>query len=81
VSGIKTSRWTKGGGILLLCLVSLGGASRSDPGRQLFCSAHEFLNYYRALEEANGRSGFFDRVALSLVLTSGECHPQKPASL
>ncbi len=65
----------------MLGLASLGGVSQSAPGRNLYCSAHQFLCYYRAVERANNQAGFFDRVALSLVLTNGSCQKEKPASL
>lgn len=82
MSGEKTARWKKNSGILLLGLVSLAGVSQTDTGRHFVCSAHSFLGYYRALEQANDRSGFFDRVALSLVLASGDARAErKPASM
>jgi hypothetical protein len=77
VSGSRSTSRRKRIGILLLVLVSLAGAGRTEPARHFLGSAHQFVRYYRALEETSLRASFWDRVALSLVLATSEC-PKVP---
>jgi hypothetical protein len=56
-------------GTVLLALM-LTGAGRAVPARHLFDSASKFVCHYRALEETNESAGFWERVAVSLVLTA-----------
>ena len=65
-------------GTVLLALM-LTGAGRTVPARQLFDSANKFVCNYRALETTNEHTGFWQRVAVSLVLAAaGSQNGQSP---
>lgn len=79
MSGSGTASRGKRIAALLLVVVSLAWAGRTGPARHFLASANDFVRYYRALEETSLRPGFWDRVALSLVLASAEC-PKTPCA-
>jgi hypothetical protein len=72
----KKTGWARAGGIGLLAAISLLGMENL-PVRNAYCSAHEFFTYFRAPEKSSAPAGFWERVALSLALTSA--NSPKPA--
>ena len=79
MSRSRTARRSKRIATFLLVLVSLAWAGRTGPARHFLASANDFVRYYHALEETSLRPGFWDRVALSLVLASAE-RPKTPCA-
>jgi hypothetical protein len=51
----------------------------TDPGQHFLASAQSFLRHYRALENSGVPTGFWERVAFSLVLASADS-PGRPDS-
>ena len=62
-------KYRKSSGIVLLAL-TLAAAARALPARHLFHSVNEFVCHYRTLEGSNVSTGFWEKVAVSLVLTT-----------
>ncbi len=72
------ARWRKSYGTMALAVVSLAGIGTTAPARNLYCSASEFVEYYRELQESPVPTGFLQRVAMSITMVKAEAR-QKPA--
>ncbi len=63
--------------VTVLAAATLMGAGATRPARNFFCSATEFVQYYRALEESTVSAGFLERIAISLALTKVDATGQQ----
>jgi hypothetical protein len=71
MEGAKKLGWVRTAAIGLLTAVSLAGAY-SPSGQRAYRSAREFIVYFRSLDKTDAPGGLWQRVALSLVLTSAD---------
>lgn len=56
----------------VLAAATLAGAGATQPARDFYCSAAEFVGYYQELGDSSVQAGFLERVAISLTLTKVE---------
>ncbi len=68
--------WRKHTAAVLLGSASLAGAGATAPARDLYCSAHHVVEYYRAIEDSKLPAGFLERVTLSVTLARAEAAEQ-----
>jgi len=71
MSGRRPAWWRRAAAVLLLALASVAAAG-TPAVRGAYSSARIFAFYFRALENSRVPVGFWQRVALSLVLTSAD---------
>jgi hypothetical protein len=57
---------------VLAGIAALAGVGATAPARNLYCSAHEVVEYYRALEESELPAGFLERLTLSMTLARAQ---------
>jgi hypothetical protein len=69
---VNSSVWARYAGVFLLGSALVTGIGGTCSGRHAIVSAHRFVRYYRAIEETDTQKGFWERVALSLVLASAD---------
>jgi hypothetical protein len=78
--------WKRAAGVLLLTGMTLA-AGTSPAGIRAFWSTRQFFCYFQELTRSSRPAGFWDRVELSLVLTTTAPRPvcqrtcPRPASL
>jgi hypothetical protein len=71
MSGRRPASWRRAAAVLLLALASVA-AAETPVARGAWSSARVFTFYFRALENSRVPVGFWQRVALSLMLASAD---------